>query len=243
MKKAAIILAAGQGTRMKSDLPKVLHTIQDRPMVLYVIDRVKQLFPEKIIVVIGYRADSVRDACGDTDVEFVLQQEQLGTGHAVMQCENALSDFEGKVVILNGDVPCLSADTLEGFTGFHEAEAAAGTVLTAELADPSGYGRIVRSSDGSLLKIVEHKDATGVELEIKEINSGLFCFDVKALFDVLNNTDRDNAQKEYYLTDAIEMMRSRGLKVAAYRVEDEREVSGVNTVEELENVRRFLEGR
>ena len=243
MIKAAIILAAGQGTRMKSDLPKVLHTIQDRPMVLYVIDRVKQLFPEKIIVVIGYRADRVRDACGDTDVEFVLQQEQLGTGHAVMQCENALADFEGTVVILNGDVPCLSADTLGGFTGFHEAEAAADTVLTAELADPSGYGRIVRSSDGSLLKIVEHKDATDAELEIKEINSGLFCFDIKALFDALNSTDRDNAQKEYYLTDAIEMMSSRGLKVAAYRVEDEREVSGVNTVEELENVRRFLEGK
>jgi UDP-N-acetylglucosamine diphosphorylase/glucosamine-1-phosphate N-acetyltransferase len=243
MKTAAIILAAGQGTRMKSDLPKVLHTIQDRPMVLYVIDRVKQLNPEKTIVVIGYQGDRVRDACRDSGVEFVLQEEQLGTGHAVMQCEKALADFEGTVIILNGDVPCLGADTLDGFTSFHETEGAAGTVLTARLADPSGYGRIVRSSGGSLLKIVEHKDATDQELEINEINSGLFCFDKKVLFDVLDHTDRDNAQKEYYLPDAIEMLRGRGLKVAAYCVEDEREVSGVNTVEELENVRSFLEGK
>jgi UDP-N-acetylglucosamine diphosphorylase/glucosamine-1-phosphate N-acetyltransferase len=243
MKTAAIILAAGQGTRMKSDLPKVLHTIQDRPMVLYVIDRVKQLNPEKTIVVTGYQSDRVREACRDTGVEFVLQEEQLGTGHAVMQCRNALDDFEGNVIILNGDVPCLGAGTLAGFAGFHQAEGAAGTVLTARITNPSGYGRIVRSSSGSLLKIVEHKDATEQELEIDEINSGLFCFDKKALFEALDNTDRDNAQKEYYLPDAIEMMRSRGLKVAAYCVEDEREVSGVNTVEELDNVRAFLEGK
>ncbi len=184
----------------------------------------------------------VRDACRETCVEFVLQEEQLGTGHAVLQCEKALENFEGTVIILNGDVPCLGADTLAGFTRFHETEGAAGTVLTARIADPSGYGRIVRSSNGSLLKIIEHKDATQPELEIDEINSGLFCFDKKALFEALHNTDRDNAQKEYYLPDAIEMLRSRGLKVAAYCVEDEREVSGVNTVEELENVRLFLEG-
>jgi UDP-N-acetylglucosamine diphosphorylase/glucosamine-1-phosphate N-acetyltransferase len=242
MKTSAIILAAGQGTRMKSDLPKVLHTIMDRPMVLYVIDSVKKLSPDHTIVVVGYQADRVREACDGAGVEFVLQEEQLGTGHAVMQCKKALEQFEGTVMVLNGDVPCLTAATLEAFLRYHKSEEAAGTVLTARLADPAGYGRIVRGGDGSLLKIVEHKDATETELEIREINSGLFCFDKNALFSALDGTDRENAQKEYYLTDAIEKMRGRGLKVAAYCVEDEREVSGVNTVDELEVVRRFLEG-
>ena len=127
MKTAAIILAAGQGTRMKSDLPKVLHTIMDRPMVSYVIDRVQQLFSEKTIVVIGYQADRVREACQDAGVEFALQEEQLGTGHAVMQCERALEGFEGTVTILNGDVPCLGAETLEGFVDYHKEQGAAGT--------------------------------------------------------------------------------------------------------------------
>ena len=240
MKTTAIILAAGQGTRMKSDLPKVLHKIQDRPMVLYVIDSVKRLDPEKTIVVIGYQAQSVRDACRDAEVEFVLQEEQLGTGHAVMQCAPVLERFDGTVMVLNGDVPGLRAQTLREFLGYHETEGAAGTVLTAKLGDPAGYGRIVRDSEGSLLKIVEHKDADETELKIREVNAGLFCFNKKALFDALGNTDRDNAQKEYYLTDAIEKMRRDGLKVAAYCVEDEREVSGVNTVAELESVRRFI---
>jgi bifunctional UDP-N-acetylglucosamine pyrophosphorylase/glucosamine-1-phosphate N-acetyltransferase len=243
MKTSAIILAAGQGTRMKSDLPKVLHTIMDRPMVLYVIDSVKKLSPDHTIVVVGYQADRVREACRGAGVEFVLQEEQLGTGHAVMQCEKSLGNFDGTIMVINGDVPCLTADTLGAFLRYHTGEGAAGTVLTARLADPAGYGRIVRGDDGSLLKIVEHKDATESERDIREINSGLFCFDKKALFSALNDTDRDNAQKEYYLTDAIEKMRGHGMKVAAYCVEDEREVSGVNTVEELDGVRRFLEGR
>jgi bifunctional UDP-N-acetylglucosamine pyrophosphorylase/glucosamine-1-phosphate N-acetyltransferase len=226
---------------MKSDLPKVLHEINNRPMVAFVIDSVLDCSPDRTVVVIGYQADLVREALGGSGVEFVVQKEQLGTGHAVMQCEEALSGFDGTVMVLNGDVPCLRADTLRDFAGYHAAERAAGTVLTAVLPDASGYGRIVRASDDSLLKIVEHKDATPEELGIREINSGLFCFDKKSLFEALHGLDRDNAQAEYYLTDVVELMRDKGLEVRAYRVEDEQEVSGVNDVDELEDIRRYFE--
>jgi len=241
MKTAAIILAAGQGKRMKSDLPKVLHTIDDRPMVSFVVDSVQEFSPDKIVVVVGYQADRVRAALRGTRVEFAVQEEQLGTGHAVMQCEEILTGFDGTVMVLNGDVPCLRSDTLRDFTSFHSEQHAAATVLTAVLPDATGYGRIVRASDDSLLKIVEHKDASPDELEIREINSGLFCFDKKALFETLHNLDRDNAQAEFYITDAIELMRLEGLEVRAFRVEDEREVSGVNNLDELEEIRRYFE--
>jgi bifunctional UDP-N-acetylglucosamine pyrophosphorylase/glucosamine-1-phosphate N-acetyltransferase len=239
---AAVILAAGEGKRMKSDLPKVLHPILDRPMVSFVIDSVKRVAPDKTILVIGYQAERVREACRGADVEFVLQEEQLGTGHAVLQCEEALSGFDGTVMVLNGDVPCLRTETLRGFIDFHDGQGAVGTVLTAVLPDATGYGRIVRGAGDKLLRIVEHKDATEEELAIREINSGLFCFDKAALFEALQGTGRDNVQKEYYLTDAIELMRREGLKVAAWRVDDEREVSGVNTLDELQAVARIIEG-
>jgi len=241
MTTAAVILAAGQGTRMKSDLPKVLHAIDGRPMVSFVIDSVREFSKGKTIVVIGYQADLVREELKNHEVEFILQQEQLGTGHAVMQCEDALSGFEGTVMVLNGDVPCLSADTLRGFADYHASQNASGTVLTAVLPDATGYGRIVRAADDSLLKIVEHKDASPEKLKIREVNAGLFCFEKKTLFDTLHGLDRDNSQDEYYLTDVIELMRGNGLEVRAYRVADEREVSGVNNVEELESVRRYFE--
>jgi bifunctional UDP-N-acetylglucosamine pyrophosphorylase/glucosamine-1-phosphate N-acetyltransferase len=243
MDTAAVILAAGQGKRMKSDLPKVLHTISDRPMVSYVIDAVRGFSDGKIILVIGHQADRVREAVGNEGVGFVLQAEQLGTGHAVMQCEEALADFDGNLMVLNGDVPCLQTATLRDFVAFHREQHAAGTVLTAELSDATGYGRIVRGPDESLLRIVEHKDASPDELEIREINSGLFCFDKKALFDALHGVDQDNAQGEYYITDVIELMRAGGQVVAAYRVEDENEVSGVNDVDELDAIRRQFEER
>ncbi len=241
MNTAAVILAAGQGTRMKSDLPKVLHSIDDRPMVSFVVDSVRECSPDRTVVVIGYRADLVREALREDGVEFVLQEEQLGTGHAVMQCEEALSGIEGTVMVLNGDVPCLRADTLRAFAAFHAEQNAAGTVLTAVLPNASGYGRIVRAPDDSLLKIVEHKDSSPEELQIREVNAGLFCFEKRALFEALHGLDRDNAQTEYYLTDVIELMKADGLGVRAFRVEDEREVSGVNDVEELEAIRRYFE--
>ena len=240
MSIAAVILAAGQGTRMKSDLPKVLHTIDGQPMVRFVIESVQKVGMEKVIVVVGYQGDRVVDACKDSGVEFVWQREQLGTGHAVMQAEDTLSGFNGTVIVLNGDVPCLTPATLEAFLDYHNSQGARATVLTARMEDPSGYGRIVRSGDGSLQRIVEHKDANPEQLAIDEINSGLFCFDAGTLFRTLRSTDTDNAQNEYYLTDAIEVLAGAGQKVAAWCVEDNREVAGVNTVDELDAIRRYF---
>jgi bifunctional N-acetylglucosamine-1-phosphate-uridyltransferase/glucosamine-1-phosphate-acetyltransferase GlmU-like protein len=160
----------------------------------------------------------------------------------VLQCEEALEGFSGTVIVLNGDVPCLRAETVAGFVDFHQSEGAAATVLTAELDNPTGYGRIVRDDDGSLRGIVEEKDASDDVKRIREINSGLFCFDKTLLFEALKATRTDNAQKEYYLTDVIGVLRGRGEKVVAYCVEDPWEVSGVNTEQELNAVRSYFEG-
>jgi bifunctional UDP-N-acetylglucosamine pyrophosphorylase/glucosamine-1-phosphate N-acetyltransferase len=240
---AAVILAAGQGTRMKSDLPKVLHTIDERPMVSYVVDTVRRAGIERVLVVVGYQADRVRSALGQSEgLEFVLQEEQLGTGHAVIQCEAALAGLDGTVVVLSGDVPALRTGTLVDFIGHHREQAAVATVMSARVPDATGYGRIVRGDDGGFARIVEHKDASEEERMIDEINAGLYCFERGPLFSALKQTDRANAQNEYYLTDVIEKLSGRGLPVSAWCVSDAREVAGVNTVAELEAIREFMRG-
>ena len=241
MPQVAVILAAGQGTRMQSDLPKVLHEIDGVPVVRDVIQAVEAAGLDRTVLVVGYQAERVREACAGDKVEFVLQEEQLGTGHAVMQARPALEGFSGTAVVLAGDVPGLRAKTLRGFIEEHEASGATATVLTVRLPDPTGYGRIVRDADDSLLRIVEHRDASEAERALDEVNSGLFCFDAEKLFDTLSRAGRDNAQNEYYLTDAIEMMRSAGMPVRAHRVDDSREVAGVNTLDELESSRRYIQ--
>ncbi|MEJ2720818.1 MAG: NTP transferase domain-containing protein [bacterium] len=247
MERAAVILAAGKGTRMPSDIPKVMHDIGGRPMVLHVIDTIRRVCGNQIYLVVGYMAEKVvaaveADAGSRDGVRFVYQRQQLGTGHAVLQCEDALAGFDGTVIVLNGDVPCLRWETIRAFVEYHGAERAAATVLTAKIDNPSGYGRIVKDADGSLLGIVEEKDATDREKRINEINSGLFCFDKRRLFDALKATDRDNAQSEYYLTDVIGVLKERGETVRAFCVDDPMEVSGVNTEAELDTVRRYFEG-
>ncbi len=241
-KLAVVILGAGMGKRMNSDLPKVLHPIGGRPMILHVIDTVRQLAPERVVVVTGYQAERVESACAGTGVEFVRQREQLGTGHAVVQAAPALAAFDGTVVVLNGDVPGLRAETIRRFVGAHHRAGSVATVLTAELEDPAGYGRIVRDAQGQLLRIVEHKDASPEELALREVNSGLFCFEADALFPALKRVGRRNSQNEYYLTDVIGLLRTEGRPVGAFRVDDPREVAGVNNPEELEAVRRFVVG-
>jgi bifunctional UDP-N-acetylglucosamine pyrophosphorylase/glucosamine-1-phosphate N-acetyltransferase len=192
------------------------------------------------VVVTGYQAERVEEACRDSGVEFARQAEQLGTGHAVMQTAGQLGTWQGTVVVLNGDVPGLRSATVEAFIDHHLHSRAAATVLTAELDDPAGYGRIVRGPDGGLEAIVEHRDATPEQRAIREINSGLFCFDAAQLFSALGRVTRGNAQNEYYLTDVVGLLHHEGQAVAAYRVDDPREVAGVNNPEELEAVRRFV---
>jgi len=243
VEKTAVILAAGKGTRMPSaDIPKVMHEVRGKPMVAHVIEAIRPVCGDRIYLVVGYKAEQVVEAFRDSRVNFVYQREQLGTGHAVIQCERALENVSGTVIVLNGDVPCLRSRTIEDFARYHETEGASATVLTAVVENPTGYGRIVRASDDSLERIVEEKDASEEECSIREINSGLFCFDKEGLFDALSATNRANAQKEYYLTDVIGVLRSRGSPVRAYRAADPWEVSGVNTERELAAVREYFEG-
>ena len=239
---AAIILAAGQGKRMLSDLPKVLHEIDGRPMVRFVIDAVQRVAPERIVVVTGHQAERVESACAGTGVRYARQAQQLGTGHAVMQALPLLDGFDGTIVVLNGDVPGLRPETIRRFIDYHRESGYTATVLTAKLPDPGGYGRIVRAADGGLVRIVEHKDAGENERAIDEINSGLFCFESEALRATIGRVGRGNAQNEYYLTDVIGLLAASGKPVGAYCVDDAREVAGVNDLGELEAVRRFVAG-
>jgi UDP-N-acetylglucosamine diphosphorylase/glucosamine-1-phosphate N-acetyltransferase len=232
---SAIILAAGKGTRMKSDQAKVLHAICSRPMLAYPVDVARAAEVEKIIVVVGHQAELVREAFQNQGLIFVEQREQLGTGHAVLQAKEIFSDYEGDILILCGDVPLLKLSTVKNLIEHHVSEGAAVTVLTTILSDPAGYGRIVKEGEsGAVLKIVEDKEATSEEKAIREINTGIYCVAGRFLFDAVAEIGNDNVQKEYYLTDMIEIAINRGLKVASLVAPDSDEVMGINTPEGLE---------
>lgn len=237
---AVIVLAAGKGVRMKSDLPKVFHEILGEPMLSYVLQSLKKLDPEETYVVVGHKRDLIMDYYKDWDLKFVVQEDQLGTGHAVMQAKSHLENFSGTVLVLAGDVPLLSENTLRRLIDFHLEHKAAATDLTAVLPDAGNYGRIVRNETGEILKIVEKKDATPEELKIKEINTGTFCFDKNALFTALTEVKAENAQQEYYLTDTLEILRKKSLPVYAFRTDDPSETLGINTKEELVSVEKIL---
>lgn len=239
----AIILAAGKGVRMRSDLPKVFHKVLGKPLLAYVIETVQKLGIQKIYVVVGYKKEVITDYFKDSGVEFVEQKEQLGTGHAVMQVGPQLKGFSGEVLVLAGDVPLLKAETLKGLIGFHRQHKAAATDLTANLPDAGSYGRIIRDKAGHIIRIVEKKDATPEDLQIKEINTGSYCFNSPALFKALSEVKPENAQKEYYLTDTIEILKAKGLPVFAYLAPDWRETLGVNTPDELQEIEDILKSR
>jgi len=240
-KKAAIVLAAGKGKRMKSDLPKVLHRIHNRPLINILLDTLVTIGFEKIVVVVGYKGEMVEEALSGYPVSIVWQKEQNGTGHAVMMAEPQLTDFEGTTLVALGDVPFLSVDSVAHlFKVHHETEAVA-TCLSAILDDPTGYGRIVRDGNSSILKdIVEHKDASEEILKIKEINSGTFCYDNRILFDTLKKIDNRNVQGEYYLTDTIKIMHNRGLRVSVVAGDNADELAGVNSIEQLKKLEEKL---
>lgn len=230
---AVIIMAAGKGTRMKSDLPKVLHKLAERPLLSYVIETARKIGPERIVVVTGHRREMIIEAFGkEKDITFALQSPQLGTGHAVICAEEAMKGFDGDVITLSGDVPLLTHKTLENLLSHHKKEGAVVTLLTAFVDDPGAYGRIVREN-GRITATVEAKDATQEELAICEINSGVYVFDASFLFPALHAIDTDNAQGEYYLTDLVAMAAEKELRVEGVETSDPAETTGVNTIEEL----------
>ena len=240
---AAVILAAGKGTRMKSDLPKVLHKINDRPMVHYVIDLAKELNAEKTILIIGHERELVKTACAGLSVEFAVQEPQLGTGHAVQMTEEMLSDFDGDILVLSGDVPLLTAQTMNALIQVHSQNDAAATLLTSDLDDPTGYGRVMRDADGSVYKIVEHKDANERERAVREINAGIYIFKAADLFRALKMVKNDNAQGEYYLPDVISIFISENKKVFAVKTDSFDETRGINTIEQLRDAETILSQR
>jgi len=242
-KFSTVIMAAGQGTRMKSDLAKVLHQINGRPMVHYVIDIALSLGSEKTVLIIGHQREKVKELCNQYPVQYAIQDEQLGTAHAVLQSESLLGTYEHDLLVLSGDVPLLTNSTLERLITTHQKSGAIATLLTANLEDPSGYGRIIRDTFGNVEKIVEHKDAGSHELKIKEINVGIYIFRTKPLFENLSLVQNDNSQGEYYLPDVVKKYVDSGEKVVAQLAENFDETRGINTVEQLKEAETILNSR
>ncbi|WP_339252563.1 bifunctional UDP-N-acetylglucosamine diphosphorylase/glucosamine-1-phosphate N-acetyltransferase GlmU [Sporosarcina sp. FSL W8-0480] len=236
----AIVLAAGQGTRMKSDLYKVLHPVCGKPMVEHVVDHVIGIGADKIVTIVGHGAEKVEETLGGKS-EYALQTEQLGTAHAVQQAENQLGDLDGVTIVVCGDTPLIKSETMQALIAHHSETDAKATILTANAEDPTGYGRIIRDAEGNVLRNVEHKDASTEERSVTEINTGTYCFDNRALFDALKKVKNDNAQGEYYLPDVIGILRAENARISAYVTNDFSETIGVNdrvVLSEAEKVMR-----
>jgi|SRR5690625_591918 len=241
-KRYVVVLAAGQGTRMKSKLYKVMHPILGRPMVGHVVDAALGAKVDRVITITGFGADVIKDYLGEKS-EFVYQEEQLGTAHAVEQARDLLEGQEGTTVVLSGDTPLLTAETIANLMDFHEREEAKATVLTAMADDPFGYGRVIRAEDGSVGKIVEEKDASEEERLVREINTGTYCFDNEALYEILNQVDNNNAQGEYYLPDVVEILNEKNEIVSAHTLENMDESLGVNTRVALSQATKIMRER
>ncbi|WP_203364426.1 bifunctional UDP-N-acetylglucosamine diphosphorylase/glucosamine-1-phosphate N-acetyltransferase GlmU [Bacillus sp. REN10] len=238
----AVILAAGKGTRMKSKLYKVLHPVCGKPMVEHVIDQISNLHTQKIVTIVGHGAEEVKGYLGNKS-EFALQAEQLGTAHAVRQAEDILAKEDGCTLVVCGDTPLIKSETMEALVKYHQEQGAKVTILTGYTDHPDGYGRIIRSQEGTVERIVEHKDASADERKVKEINTGTYCFDNKALFETLKKVSNDNAQGEYYLPDVIEILKNAGETVAAYQTEDFEETLGVNDRVALSQAEKIMRQR
>jgi UDP-N-acetylglucosamine diphosphorylase/glucosamine-1-phosphate N-acetyltransferase len=243
MELATIILAAGKGKRMKSDLPKVLHKINGRPMVHYVIDAAEAIGSNKIVLIVGHKKELVVESCQDRKVEYITQEEQLGTGHAVLQTAPLFNNFKGNILVLSGDVPLLTPRTLNSLIDIHQNQNPLASLLTAEMDDPTGYGRIVRDGSGFVKKIVEHKDADPETLKIREINVGIYIFESDQLFWTLPLLNNDNSQGEYYLPDVVKIYVDRGEKVAAVLTSDVEETHGINDVYQLRRAEQIMNSR
>jgi bifunctional UDP-N-acetylglucosamine pyrophosphorylase/glucosamine-1-phosphate N-acetyltransferase len=230
---AVIILAAGQGKRMKSSQAKVLHCVAGKPLLFYPLKVAREMAPQKLLVVVGHQQEKVQEAFPDSDITYVTQSRQLGTGHAVAVTRDVLSGFGGDVILLCGDIPLIKKNTVDDLLAKHREGNNLVTLLTTAMKNPTGYGRIIRDSGGNVQKIVEEKDASLQEKAVSEINSGIYCFDGSFLFEVLHSLSCNNAQEEYYLTDTVAMARDRGGGVAGLVLAEEHEVMGINNRVEL----------
>ena len=229
-----IILGAGKGARMQSELPKVLHKINNKPMIEHVVDVAKNLNPEKIIVVVGYKKELVIESLKENEIIFVEQKNQNGTADAIKECIPAIKNSCGDILILSGDVPLIRTSTLESFINLHNNKKALGSLISAELPDATGYGRIIKNNKGQLIKIIEHKDATNQQKEINEINSGIYIINSKVLNQKISLIDNDNKQQEYYLTDIFNFIDENDTSI--YKIKNYHEVSGINNIDQLENL-------
>lgn len=240
-KLKTVILAAGKGTRMQSQLPKVLHRVMGKCMVEIVIDAAREAGSADICLVIGYEGGQVRKEVGE-GVCYAWQKEQLGTGHAV-KCAKEFIGTEGDVLVLCGDTPLIKGKTLKELYEYHKKEGNCATLLSAMVENADGYGRIIRDDDGRFVKNVEHKDANEKERESKEINSGMYLFRARELSEALEELTNDNVQGEYYLPDTLEIIRNKGGRVEAFALEDAAEIAGVNTLEQLAEAEAVLKKR
>ena len=234
----AVVMAAGKGTRMNDpERAKVMFPVGGRPMIGHVIERASDCGAERVILIVGYQGETVRnwvsEQFAEGKIDFAEQREQLGTAHAVMQAAPMLENFSGNVLILSGDVPLLSAETLNGLIDLHREREVAGTLLTVVAPNPTGYGRVIRGEDGSVFRVVEHKDANAEERMVDEINAGVYVFRSADLLQSLPRVSNNNEQGEYYLPDLISILLEDGLTVAAYRSENFNEIQGINTPEQL----------
>lgn len=237
-----IIMAAGKGTRMNSKKSKLVHKIYGKELVKRVVELAEKIGSEEIVTIVGHLREQVQEVLGDS-VKYAYQDELLGTGHAVMQAKKYLEGKKGKVVILYGDVPIIRPDTLRNLINKSIKNKEYATLLTAKYENPTGYGRIIRDEGGNIKAIIEEKDADPLQKEIKEINSGIYCFDIEELLNALTKVTNDNSQGEYYLTDVIKIMNEEGLKTGAVIVEDNTEILGVNDRSQLELLTRVLRMR
>lgn len=242
MSTAAIVLAAGAGTRMKSKKPKVAHEVLGKPLVRWVVDAAREAGVERVVSVVGHAREQVAPLV-EGDTEIVVQEQQNGTAGAVAVCADALADFDGSLVVLSGDCPLISSETIAALVKVREDADAAVVVLSMELENPFGYGRIIRGEDGSVVRIVEQKDATPEEAAVRECNSGFYCFDAKALFAALSKVGSDNAQGEFYLTDVLEICRNEGRVVTALTAQDPTECLGVNSRAQLAQAASVMRDR
>ncbi|MFQ5787440.1 MAG: bifunctional UDP-N-acetylglucosamine diphosphorylase/glucosamine-1-phosphate N-acetyltransferase GlmU [Thermodesulfobacteriota bacterium] len=240
---SVIVLAAGKGKRMRSSLPKILHSILGQPIISYILESIKVISPQNTILVLGHGSNEVKKSLNYEQIDCVIQKKQLGTGHAVYTTRRKLRNFNGTIVIINGDSPLISPGTLKKFINSHEKTNSMLSILTADVRNPHGYGRVIRNSMGQVVRIIEEKDANANQTNINEINSGVYCVESRFLWKALGQIDRSNDQKELYLTDIVEIASKGGKKVNVIVSKDSEEILGINNRVELSRVEEIIRKR